>query len=95
MHNPSHSPETQKEIVLSLKKAQSHIGKIIKMVEADEYCIDVIQQLNAVDGYIDSARNKKLVEHMHTCFADGMASKSPKRKNELVDELVRVLKMAK
>lgn len=86
---------SKEEILLSLKKAQSHIGKIIQMVENDEYCIDIIQQLNAVDGYIDSARSKKLAEHLHTCFAEGMSSADSDRKEELIEELVRVLKMSK
>jgi CsoR family transcriptional regulator, copper-sensing transcriptional repressor len=89
------SSSPKDEILLSLKKAQSHIDKIIRMVESDEYCIDIIQQLNAVDGYIDSARNKKLSEHLQTCFAEGMSSSDQVRKEGLTDELLRVLKMSK
>lgn len=84
-----------KEIILSLKKANSHISKIIEMVDDGAYCIDVIQQLNAVDGYIDSARRRKLQEHLRTCFAEGMTTEDQIRKEELIEELIRVLKLSR
>jgi DNA-binding FrmR family transcriptional regulator len=87
--------KANKSVLITLKKARSHIDKIIEMVEQDEYCIDIIQQLNAIDGYIDSARKSKLISHLKTCFADGMSVKSPRRKDELIDELIRVLKITK
>jgi DNA-binding FrmR family transcriptional regulator len=87
--------ETNKTVLTNLKKARSHIDKIIEMVEDDTYCIDIIQQLNAIDGYIDSARKQKLVSHLKTCFADGMTAKSSSKKEELIEELIRVLKITK
>ncbi|MDD3647540.1 MAG: metal-sensing transcriptional repressor [Candidatus Dojkabacteria bacterium] len=82
------------KVVLSLKKARSHIDKIITMVENGEYCIDVLQQLNAVIGYLRSAKNEKLSEHLNTCFAKGMSSKSVKIKNKLIEEVIQVTKVA-
>lgn len=86
---------SDEKIILALKKAQSHIGKVIEMVEAGDYCIDVIQQINAVEGYLRSAKTKKLDEHLHTCFANGMAAKNEKRKNELIAEVLKVTSMSK
>ncbi|MBD3329508.1 metal-sensing transcriptional repressor [Candidatus Dojkabacteria bacterium] len=89
------SCDSNKTVLTTLKKARSHIDKIIEMVEEDKYCIEIIQQLNAIDGYIDSARKSKLISHLETCFADGMTTKSPAKKQELIDELIRVLKITK
>lgn len=84
-----------KKLLTTLKKAKSHIDKVINMVENDRYCIDIIQQLNAISGYINSARNSKLVDHLNTCFANGMATKSSKKKEGLINELIKVLNMSK
>ena len=86
--------QNKEKILISLKKAHSHIAKIIDMVENDAYCIDVIQQLNAVSGYIDSARRKKLTDHLNSCFSEGMSSADDTRKQELIEELIQVLKMS-
>ena len=46
---------TQKENTLvNFKKAQGLILKIIKMVEANEYCINIMQQNLAVTGLLKS-----------------------------------------
>jgi DNA-binding FrmR family transcriptional regulator len=87
--------DTNEKVLTTLKKARSHIDKIIEMVEEDKYCIEIIQQLNAIDGYIDSARKSKLISHLKTCFAEGMTAKSSSKKDELIEELVRVLKITK
>jgi DNA-binding FrmR family transcriptional regulator len=89
-----HCKDNEK-VLTTLKKARSHIDKIIEMVENEEYCIDIIQQLNAIDGYIDSARKQKLISHLHTCFAQGMTTDNTSQKEELIEELVRVLKITK
>jgi DNA-binding FrmR family transcriptional regulator len=83
------------DILLSLKKARSHIDSIITMVEDGAYCIDIIQQMNAVMGYLNSARIKKLQEHLRTCFASGMAAKSEKKKQKLILELTKALNICK
>lgn len=89
-----HKGEHKDQVITSLKKAHSHIAKIIDMIENDSYCIEVIQQLNAVSGYIDSARRKKLTDHLNSCFSEGMSSADERRKHELIEELVQVLKMS-
>lgn len=53
--------ESKKKALISLKKAQTSLGKIIEMVEKDEYCIDIIVQNLAAIGLIKSS-NTKLLE---------------------------------
>lgn len=85
----------KQKILTTLKKAKAHLEKIITMVEKDQYCIDVIQQLNAISGYIDSARNEKLSEHLQSCFIKGLVSKNEARKKRLIEEVIQVIKMSK
>ena len=82
-------------LLITLKKASSHIDKVITMVEDEKYCIDIIQQVNAVIGYLKSAKNQKLAEHLNTCFAKGMAEKSKTKKQKLIKELIQALNMTK
>ena len=79
----------------SLKKAQTHINKILKMIDEDEYCIDVIQQLLAVNGLIKSASNNILKDHLDQCFSEGMRSDDPKRREELIAEVLNILDLEK
>ena len=85
---------TQKENTLTnFKKAQSLILKIIKMVEADEYCIDIMQQNLAVLGLLKSAHQMLMENHLNTCFKKAMATRNEKRKQEMIQEILRVTKL--
>jgi hypothetical protein NreA len=83
------------KVITTLKKARTHINKIIEMIKEEEYCIDIIQQLNAIEGYITSARTQKLRDHLKHCFAEGMKSKSKAKKQRLIDEVLQVTKISK
>ena len=85
----------KQKVLTSLKKARSHIEKIIKMVEDEEYCIDVIQQLNAINGYVDSAKNTQLKHHLSSCFTKGVLVKNNKQKQKLIDEVIQAVKLGK
>jgi DNA-binding FrmR family transcriptional regulator len=79
----------------SLKKAHTHIEKIIKMMDSGEYCPNIMQQLLAVQGYIKSANATVLESHLHTCAAKKLASKDEKVREVFIQELVRVSGLAK
>mgnify|MGYP000871103422 CR=1 FL=1 len=81
--------------ITNLKKAKSHIEKIIQMEDEGRYCIDVIQQLNAVIGYLNSVKSNKLENHLSHCFISGMKSKSKKEQQRLIDEVIQVTKITK
>lgn len=85
---------TQKEkTLINFKKAQSLILKIIKMVQANEYCINIMQQNLAVLGLLKSAHQMLMENHLNTCFKDAMASKNKKRKQEMIQEILKVTKL--
>lgn len=79
----------QKSLV-NLKKAQSHVGKVIKMVEDDEYCVDIMQQNLAVAGLLRSVHQMLMENHLNTCFKKAMDSKNEKKKQAMTREILRV-----
>ena len=80
--------------LINFKKAQSLIAnKIIKMMETDEYCIDIMQQNLAVIGLLKSAHQMLMENHLNTCFKTAVAAKNEKRKQEMVEEILKVTKL--
>lgn len=77
----------------NFKKAQSHLGKIIKMIENGEYCIDIMQQNLAVIGLLKSAHQTLMENHLKTCFSKAIKSGDEKRKEEMTKEILKVTKM--
>ena len=87
--------EINKEIITALKKAHSHLGNVIRMVEEKEYCIAILQQNLAVMGLLRSANHKLLERHLNSCFANAMRSANEKRKREMIDEILSINKILK
>jgi len=78
---------------IAFKKAQSHLNKVVEMVEGKEYCIDIMQQNLAVIGLLKSAHQTLLEGHLNTCFKRAMATKNEKRQNEMISEILAVTKL--
>jgi len=84
----------KQNIIINLKKSRNSIEKIITMVEEGEYCVDIMQQNLAVAGLLKSAHQMLMVNHLNTCFKNAMASKNEKLKQKMVDEILKVNKLA-
>lgn len=80
--------------LLNFKKAQSLISKVIAMTEANEYCVNIMQQNLAVIGLLKSAHQSLMENHLHTCFKNAMAAKNEKMKQSMTDEILQVTKLA-
>lgn len=80
----------KKKTLINFKKAQSHIGNIINMVEKDKYCIDIMQQNLAVIGLLRSAHQMLMENHLNTCFRRALESKNERKKHEMIKEILKV-----
>jgi CsoR family transcriptional regulator, copper-sensing transcriptional repressor len=79
--------------LISFKKARSHIEKIIEMMEENRYCIDIMQQNLAVIGLLKSAHQSLMENHLNHCFKGAMNTRNIKRKNEMIEEILKVTKL--
>ena len=68
-----------------LKNVEGHIRGIERMVEVDTYCIDVINQIQAVQAALSKISTMILDEHLNSCLITAV-------RGENVDERERVLK---
>lgn len=83
-----------KEILTALKKANSHLGNVIKMVEDNHYCVDILQQNLAVLGLLKSANDKILKRHLNSCFARVMEGTNEKKKREMIEEILKINRLS-
>jgi DNA-binding FrmR family transcriptional regulator len=86
--------ENTEKVLINFKKASSLLGKMIKMTENKEYCINIMQQNMAVIGLLKSAHQMLMERHLNTCFKNAMATKNEKLKQNMIDEILKVSKFA-
>ena len=60
----NHRHGTHPDIVNRLKRADGHIRKVVEMIEGGRPCLDVAQQLHAVEHAINRAKVTLIKDHM-------------------------------
>jgi DNA-binding FrmR family transcriptional regulator len=86
--------KSKEKTLINFKKAKSLLAKIEVMVKEDKYCIDIMQQNLAVIGLLKSAHQMLMEGHLNSCFKNAMAATNNKRKQEMIDEILRLSKIA-
>src|ERR671911_1667133 len=82
-------PMYRTQILNRLKTARGHLDAVVRMVENEAYCPDVMKQLSAVQGSLERASRLVLRNHLETCVAAAMQAG---RVDEIVDELMEALR---
>lgn len=86
--------QSHQKTIINFKKAKSLLEKIIKMEEDGEYCINIMQQNLAAVGLLKSAHQMLMEGHLNTCFKNAMKSTNEKRKQEMIQEILKVTRLA-
>jgi uncharacterized protein len=56
------------EIIKRLKRAEGHLKSIITMLEAGRNCLEIAQQLQAVESALGSAKKTLVHDHIDHCL---------------------------
>jgi DNA-binding FrmR family transcriptional regulator len=71
-----------------LKRSEGQIRGIIKMLEDERYCIEVLNQMQAVKAAIARAESEILKDHAATCVESAIKSGDKAEQREKVSELI-------
>lgn len=74
------------QIANRLRRAEGQVRGVARMVEQDQYCIDILTQITAAQAALDKVGLQLLGEHTKHCLSDpNIGSNS---RDEKADELV-------
>lgn len=86
-----HVHETHNRIVSRLKRAEGHLHKVIAMFAEGRSCLDLAQQLHAVEKAISEAKRTLIHDHVDHCL-DTAANGTGKSTVAVVDEFKAISK---
>ncbi|MGV3548646.1 metal-sensing transcriptional repressor [Rhizobium sp.] len=69
-----HIHETHPDIVKRLRRAEGHLRSVITMIEAQRSCVDIAQQLHAVEKAISNAKRTLIRDHIDHCLEDAIGT---------------------
>ena len=73
-----------------LKSIEGHIRGIQKMVEEDAYCIDIVNQIQAVQSALNKVNTLVLDQHLHTCVTAAIRSDDVEERERVIGEVLNV-----
>ena len=77
-----------------LKTIEGHLRGIIRMVEEDAYCIDIIRQIQAVEGALNKVSTKILEDHLNSCVITAVQGDNQADRERVLKEITEVFEMS-
>ena len=74
-----------------LKRIEGQVRGVARMIADDRYCIDVMNQLEAVKAALKKVEDEILKDHIEHCVEHAILSGDTKDQRRKVAELVQVL----
>lgn len=81
-----------KTVKKRLSSAAGHLKGIERMVDEDAYCIDVIQQLQAVQVALSKVSEIMLDNHLRSCVTTAIRGDDPAERERVLQEVTAVFK---
>lgn len=82
------SEKETKDLITRLNRIEGQIRGIKTMVEEERYCVDILNQVSAVQAALNGFNKVLLANHIHTCVVEDIRA----GKDEAIDELCETIK---
>ena len=70
-------------VLKRLRRAHGHLASVISMIKEGRPCLDLAQQLYAVESAITNAKRELIHDHIEHCLGDGIGSRKVSSKAAL------------
>ena len=87
---PVRSGNERAETLRRLKSVEGHIRGIARMVEQDAYCVDVVNQVLAVQRALSKVSALVLDRHLHTCLTQAIRGEDADERERVIGEIMQV-----
>ena len=87
--------EQTRQIVNRLKSVQGHVRGVGKMVEDGAYCIDIVNQISAIQAALHKVNSMVLDRHLHTCVTTAIRSDDARERERVISEILGVFNAKK
>src|SRR5665213_1688469 len=82
---------TRAAVVSRLKRIEGQVGGLLRMVDEDRYCVEVLTQINAVRAALHKVEEQILRDHVSHCVAGAFATGDVIEQRNKVEELVATI----
>ena len=84
-------PETKQTALARLRRIEGQVKGIHRMVAEEEYCVDILLQIAAIQGALSQVQKVLLGRHIESCVRDALRSGKPRERSRKIQELLDVV----
>lgn len=82
--------ERTSDLLRRLRSVEGHVRGVQRMVEDGVYCIDVVNQITAIQRALKKVSGLLLDHHLHACVTDAMRGPDTAARERVLGELLDV-----
>ena len=82
------------EAVRRLKSIEGHVRGVARMVQEDQYCVDIIKQILAIQGALQKLNHLILETHLELCVTAAVRNENPTERERVIRELLSMFATA-
>ena len=80
--------EELRKLMNRLNRVEGQVRGVKKMLEEEQYCVDILTQVSAIQAALNAFNKELLSSHIHSCVVEEIQ----KGNTEVVDELCKSIK---
>ncbi len=82
--------QSSQDILRRLKSIEGHVRGVRLMIEDDAYCVDVVQQIVAIQRALKKVASRVLDQHLHSCVTEAVRGRDVAERERVLQELIEV-----
>ena len=86
----THAHTHASDVLRRLKSVEGHVRGVQRMVDEGAYCIDVVNQIVAIQRALKRVSGLVLDDHLHSCVTDAMRDPDDATRERVLGELMQV-----
>jgi DNA-binding FrmR family transcriptional regulator len=88
--NEQTTADATTDILNRLRSIEGHVRGVERMVENGEYCVDIVNQILAVQRALQKVNSLVLDRHLRTCVTTAIRGDNPDERERVIGEILGV-----
>ena len=89
------SEEEKSKLKNRLRRVAGQVDALQRMIDDDEYCVDILMQISAATGALNKVGEVILEEHLKSCVRDAIENGNEKDREKKLEELIAIFRKYK
>jgi DNA-binding FrmR family transcriptional regulator len=86
------SDDEKKKLTHRLSRVNGQVDAIRRMIDEDEYCVDILMQLSAATGALDRIGEIILDQHLKRCVRNAMENGDDPEREAKLEEIMTIFR---